>query len=353
MVYRLLRPLLFVLPPETAHALTLSSWQLLLRIPGMRPLIHGLCRVRSPQLQLERCGLVFPNRIGLAAGLDKDGRYLQALASLGFGFVEIGTVTPLPQPGNEAPRLFRLPADRALLNRMGFNNQGADVVAARLKEFQEWKVRYKWQTVVGVNIGKNRSTPLDEAVEDYLFCFDRLHQWADYIVINVSSPNTEGLRELQQRSWLDGLLGHLQQVNEKLPKPVPLFLKIAPDLSSSEVADVVDCALSHRLSGLIAANTTVNRHGLRTSAPVLERMGSGGISGKPLAGRSTELIRIIRQRCGNRLTLMASGGIFTPEDVREKLQAGADLIQLYTALVYEGPGLVRKLVKALARDPAS
>ncbi|MCS6990379.1 MAG: quinone-dependent dihydroorotate dehydrogenase [Chitinophagales bacterium] len=353
MCYRLIRPLLFLLPAEWAHSLTLKLWKLLLRVPGLFFLIMRLQKPSSPKLQVQTPHLLFPNPIGLAAGLDKDANYLKPLAALGFGFLEVGTVTPLPQPGNDPPRLFRLPADLALLNRMGFNNQGADVVAQRLQEFYQWKTDKKFPVLIGINIGKNSSTPLDQAVNDYVYCFQRLHKWADYVVINISSPNTEGLRELQHRQRLDRILEAVQQHNSASSVPRPLFVKIAPDLTFAEVDEVVDCTLKHKLAGIIATNTTMSRHNLKTSAVMLEQLGTGGISGRPLAARSTEIVRFIRQRCGNHLTLIACGGVFSTEDVKEKIRAGAQAVQLYTALIYAGPALIRRMLRQLQQGQLS
>lgn len=347
MWYRLIRPLLFLLPAETAHAFSLWLWQWIVRIPGIWWLMYRWNTAGSTGRPFTLQGLLFPNPVGLAAGLDKDARYVKALAAWGFGFIEVGTVTPMPQPGNDRPRLFRLPADRALLNRMGFNNQGADVVAARLREVQEWKKEKGIALVVGANIGKNRNTPLEDAAQDYVYCLQKLLPCADYIAINVSSPNTEGLRQLQQRQWLEALLQQLQAVNHAAETPRPLFLKIAPDLSGPELDVVLQVALTHKLCGIIAANTTIRRDGLCTPPQELERLGPGGISGRPLAARSTELVDYLSRRAGNRLAIVACGGIFSVDDLREKQQAGACLFQLYTGLIYEGPGLARRLMHGL------
>ncbi len=285
----------------------------------------------------------FPNRIGLGAGFDKNARWLWELECLGFGFVEIGTVTPLPQAGNDKPRLFRLLKDKALINRMGFNNDGVKIVAARLKK---WRKRTS-NLVVGGNIGKNKVTPNEDAWKDYEICFRELHPYVDYFVVNVSSPNTPGLRELQEKESLRKILTQLQSINTTQTVPKPLLLKIAPDLTQEQVDDVIALALEIKLDGLVAANTTISREGLQTPATRLTAIGAGGLSGKPLTTKATELVSYICQRTGGRIPVISSGGVFTGADAKEKLEAGASLVQVWTGFIYEGPGIVKKICKSL------
>jgi len=297
----------------------------------------------------ELFGLHFKNPVGLAAGFDKNALYLNELEALGFGFVEIGTVTPLPQEGNEKPRLFRLPKDKALINRMGFNNHGVKAVAARLRQ---WRIDSRLTThdsrlIIGGNIGKNKITPNEEAWRDYEICFKELFDCVDYFVVNVSSPNTPGLRALQEKDSLRKILSHLQTINRQQTLPKPLLLKIAPDLTQDQVDDVIDLAMEIKLDGLVAANTTISREQLVTPAENLSAIGAGGLSGQPLAVRSTELVQYIYGKTNGRLPVIASGGIFTGEDAREKINAGAALVQVWTGFIYEGPGIVRQICKAL------
>ena len=308
----------------------------------------------------------FSNRVGLGAGFDKNAKYLNELEALGFGFVEIGTVTPLPQQGNDKPRLFRLPKDKALINRMGFNNDGVEAIAQRLKSWQ-WAVNSRQSTVgswhntptdkqtsgcklvIGGNIGKNKLTPNEDAWKDYEICFDALHDHVDYFVVNVSSPNTPGLRELQEKDSLRKILSTLQTLNAKKEKQKPIFLKIAPDLTTEQIDDVIDLALEIKLDGLVAANTTISRDHLQTINHKLQTIGSGGLSGKPLQKRSTEIINYIHQKTNGQILIIASGGIFTAKDAKEKFDAGASLIQVWTGFIYEGPGIVRRICKGIAK----
>jgi dihydroorotate dehydrogenase len=294
-------------------------------------------------------GLTFSNPVGLGAGFDKNARYLRELAALGFGCVEIGTVTPQPQEGNPKPRLFRLPQDEGLVNRMGFNNDGVAVVAERIRR---WRALPGRRLIVGGNIGKSKSTPNEEAWKDYETCFRSLFDTVDYFVVNVSSPNTPGLRELQEKEALRRILTHLQTVNETLAtegkcRPRPLLLKIAPDLEPQQLDDVVSLALEIRLDGLVATNTTISRQGLVTPAGQVERIGAGGLSGAPLRERSTAVVRHICQKVGDRIPVIASGGIFSGSDAREKIAAGAVLVQVWTGFIYEGPFIVGRICKAL------
>jgi dihydroorotate dehydrogenase len=309
-------------------------------LPGGKRLLRALFSYRNPALERNVFGITFPNPVGLAAGFDKDARWLDELECLGFGFVEIGTVTPVSQPGNDRPRLFRLPADRALINRMGFNNQGAPAAARRI-------AARKGKIIVGGNIGKNKLTPNEDAVSDYVKCFEALYPVVDYFVVNVSSPNTPGLRSLQEKEPLRKLLGELQALNRRQRVPRPLLLKIAPDLTDTQLDDIVEIAAETRISGLVATNTTLSREGLATPGAEVTRLGAGGLSGKPLTSRSTEVIRYLRDKTSGTLPIIAVGGIFSTRDAREKLDAGASLVQVYTGFIYEGPSITRKILKGL------
>lgn len=289
-------------------------------------------------------GIVFPNPVGLGAGFDKNAKYLRELECLGFGFVEIGTVTPLAQEGNLQPRLFRLKSDRALINRMGFNNDGVKIVAVRLKKWRERNVNSR--IIIGGNIGKNKTTPNDEAWKDYEICFLALHPVVDYFVVNVSSPNTPGLRELQEKQSLRKILSHLQTLNARFSVQKPIFLKIAPDLTLTQVDDVIELAKEIKLDGLVASNTTISRENLSTPKETLDAIGAGGLSGRPLKKRSTELVKYICDKSGNEFNVIASGGIETHKDAEDKFAAGAKLVQVWTGFIYEGPGIVKRICKS-------
>ncbi|MEM9992248.1 MAG: quinone-dependent dihydroorotate dehydrogenase, partial [Bacteroidota bacterium] len=289
----------------------------------------------------EVLGLKFKNPVGLAAGFDKDGKAFRDMAALGFGFVEVGTVTPLPQAGNAQPRLFRLPQDEALINRMGFNNAGMDAMVEQLKKGKPEGL------IVGGNIGKNKVTPNESAVEDYVKCFETLFPYVDYFVVNVSSPNTPNLRALQDKKPLTHLLSTLQQLNQAKPSPKPMLLKIAPDLSFEQIDDVVDIVQAVKLDGIIATNTTIDRSTLRTTKTEVDKVGNGGLSGRPLTDRATEIIRYIHQRTKGKLTIIGVGGIASAAEAKAKLEAGASLVQIYTGLVYEGPSLVKRIKQSL------
>lgn len=345
MLYRsVLRPLLFRLPPETAHELALRALRVSLGREWAYRLASG--RFEGAGCEVERFGLKFRNPVGLAAGFDKNGTAARGLASLGFGFIEVGTVTHQPQPGNPRPRLFRLPLDRALINRQGFNNHGAEALARQLAQERP-------ECVLGINIGKSRIVPVEEAIDDYLSTFELVYAHADYIVVNVSSPNTPGLRALQQGDALAALLGALQHRNDELaqrrgkPSPLPLLVKIAPDLNMRELETIVEVAERSRLAGIIATNTTTGRENLRTPPEHLAACGQGGLSGAPLRSRSTEIIAALHRLTNGRLKIIGVGGIFNADDAWEKLCAGASLLQLYTGFIYEGPSVVRRINEGL------
>ena len=335
-----IRPLLFLLPPETAHRFTFTVLKVLHKLPGCRPLFRSLFHIEHPQLEREIFGLKFKNPVGLAAGFDKDAVLIDEFSQLGFGFIEIGTITPKPQPGNEKPRLFRLPEDAALINRMGFNNSGMIEACEKLKS-------RKSDVLIGGNIGKNKNTPLAEAHNDYKQCFNQLFDQVDYFVVNVSSPNTPNLRELQEKEPLEELLRVLQEENQKKSSPKPLLLKIAPDLNHGQLDDIINISLDLKLDGIIAANTTISRDGLTTASTELEAIGGGGLSGKPLTDKSTGVISYLSQGLGQQIPIIGVGGIFNAGDALAKLRAGASLVQVYTGLIYEGPGLVKRINKAI------
>jgi dihydroorotate dehydrogenase len=340
-MYKLLiRPFLFLIDPERVHHLVFTLLKLKGSLPGFKSLLRALFTHKHPALQKQILGLRFENPVGLAAGFDKDAKLIDELACFGFGFIEIGTLTPQPQPGNDKPRLFRLPQDQALINRMGFNNEGVIASVNRLKKRSS-------SVIVGGNIGKNKNTPNDKALDDYMYCFEALHPYVDYFVINVSSPNTPGLRELQEKEPLRKLLSYVKSLSLSKPNPKPVLLKIAPDLTVEQLDDVITILKETKTDGVIATNTTISREGLETEKTVVEKMGSGGLSGKPLANRSNEVIRYLRKELGKDYPIIGVGGIMSVQDAVEKIKAGADLIQIYTGFVYEGPGFVKRILKAL------
>ncbi len=347
-MYRLVRNLLFLLDAETAHRFSMNLLVFCCRFSWMRNWLRRYFQPDDTQ-GVEAFGLHFRNPVGLAAGFDKNARYLDALDALGFGFVEIGTVTPLPQAGNPKPRLFRLKQDQALINRMGFNNDGVEAIAARLKTWREIQAAGKKDTrtpmLIGGNIGKNKSTENESAWQDYNRCFTALHPYVDYFAVNVSSPNTPGLRDLQQKESLHGILTRLQELNrQQATPPRPILLKISPDLDEDSLIDIIDLTLEIGLDGLVAANTSISRENLASGTQEVERAGAGGLSGKPLADRSSGLISAIHQKTGDRVVLVASGGIFTRSDLQEKAAVGARLFQVWTGFVYKGPLIVKKLM---------
>jgi len=358
-MYKMLRTLLFFFPAEEVHHFSmkalkmLCSWGVMRRLVawGCRPEGAGNAAAGGSTLARTVLGLPFSNPVGLGAGFDKNALYLRELEALGFGFVEIGTVTPKPQAGNELPRLFRLPQDQALINRMGFNNEGVEVIAARLRAWRGRRRAAGSRLIVGGNIGKNKVTPNEEAWKDYDICFRALYDYVDYFVVNVSSPNTPGLRALQEKDALRQILTQLQGVRAEFVAAGalrrPLLLKIAPDLNDAQLDDVAALALEIGLDGLVATNTTISREGLLTPAERLEAIGAGGLSGAPLRERATEVVRYVVERSGGGVPVIASGGIFTAADAREKLAAGAALVQVWTGFIYEGPFIVNRICREM------
>ena len=352
-MYTILRKILFCFPPEDVHHLTMNGFSVLSKLPGIKSIFKSSA-ASNPSLQKTLFGLNFINPVGLAAGFDKNALYLDQLEMMGFGAIEIGTVTPKPQPGNDKPRLFRIPEHKAIINRMGFNNDGVQAVAKRLRV---WRTKNKKdgslkqsKLVIGGNIGKNKATPNEDAWKDYEACFMELFDCVDYFVVNVSSPNTPGLRELQEKDSLNKILSHLQTINKQQPAPKPLLLKIAPDLNKTQIDDVISLALEIGLDGLVATNTTINRDGLfSVSQDEIEKIGAGGLSGAPLKDRSTAMVKYIHEKTGGKIPIIASGGIFTPQDAKEKLKAGASLIQVWTGFIYEGPMIVKNICKGLLK----
>jgi len=333
----LIRPLLFRLDPESAHHFTFQAIKLLFKIPGFQYLSEQLFKVESKSFEKEVMGLKFPNPIGLAAGFDKDGKLYRELSAFGFGFIEVGTVTPLAQSGNDKPRMFRLPKDGGLINRMGFNNEGVNALKGQLKSRPT-------NIIIGGNIGKNKVTANEDALSDYVKCFEELYDVVDYFVVNVSSPNTPGLRALQEKEPLTNLLRHLSELNNKKSNK-PILLKIAPDLSDEQLDEIVEIVQAVKLQGIIATNTTISRENLHSEKDLKEQM--GGLSGVPVKNRSTEVIRYIRKKAGKNLVIIGVGGIFTAEDAQEKLDAGADLLQVYTGFIYEGPAMIKRILKGI------
>jgi dihydroorotate dehydrogenase len=331
----LIKPILFLFDPEWVHHTVFYLLKVIHRIPGMGSMIRGLYHLKDQRLERKLFGLTFPNPVGLAAGFDKDAKLYQELSNFGFGFIEIGTLTPKPQPGNPKKRLFRLPEDNGLINRMGFNNQGVVEAIERLKKNNG--------VLIGGNIGKNKITPNDEAVSDYVQCFEALFPHVDYFVVNVSSPNTPNLRALQDKEPLQHLLQTLKNLNLKRTSPKPILLKIAPDLIDDQLLDIIDIVTTVKIDGVIASNTTLSREGLISS----NKSEMGGLSGKPVAERSTEVIRFLHEKSNNAFPIIGVGGIHSSEDAINKLNAGASLIQLYTGFVYEGPGVIKKINKAI------
>jgi len=339
-MYSLLRNLLFNFDAESVHYFAMNAMKTASGIAPLQKLLSKEFQFSHPSLQKQVFGLPFENPVGLGAGFDKNALYIKELETIGFGFVEIGTVTPLPQPGNDKPRLFRLPKDEAIINRMGFNNDGVKAVAERLRET-------KRNIIIGGNIGKNKITPNEDAWKDYEICLNELFDCVDYFVVNVSSPNTPGLRELQEKSSLKKILSHLQNINQGRINTKPLLLKIAPDLTVGQLDDIIELADEVKLNGLVATNTTISREGLQTSQETVKAGGAGGLSGKPLQQKSTQIVQYITTQTKGSLPVIASGGIFTGKDAKEKLDAGASLVQVWTGFIYEGPAIVKNICKEL------
>ncbi len=336
----IIRPFLFLFAPEAIHHFTFRLLKLIHYLPGVGFVLRNSYTVKNEKLKRTLFGVTFDNPVGLAAGFDKDAKLTDELASFGFGFIEIGTLTPKAQPGNEKPRLFRLPMDQALINRMGFNNGGVEEAVVRLR-------KRKSKIVIGGNIGKNKVTPNEKAFEDYAICLNALQPHVDYFVVNVSSPNTPGLRELQEKEPLKQLMLHVKTLSNNSASPKPVLLKIAPDLTNSQLDDVVEVLQTTNADGVIATNTTISREGLNTPAETLTAIGNGGLSGKPLTNRSNEVISYLRAKLGKDFPIIGVGGIMTADDALDKLKAGADLVQLYTGFVYEGPGLVKEICERM------
>ena len=341
-MYKLLiRPIFFLFDPEKIHHFTFNLLSFLGKVPGISSIWRALYSSNSPALKRTYFGIDFPNPVGLAAGFDKDAKLIDELGCFGFGFIEIGTLTPKGQPGNDKPRLFRLPEDQALINRMGFNNGGVVDAVERLK-------RRNSKVIVGGNIGKNKLTPNEDAYKDYELAFEALYDHVDYFVVNVSSPNTPNLRALQDKGPLTEIIQKIQVINKTKPREKPILLKIAPDLTEDQLKDIVDMVNEVKLDGLIATNTTISRDGLQTSKSKVEAIGKGGLSGKPVKNRSNEVISYLRKALGNDYPIIGVGGIMSPQDAVEKMNAGASLIQIYTGFIYEGPAFVKRINKEIA-----
>ncbi|MCZ6522076.1 MAG: quinone-dependent dihydroorotate dehydrogenase [Bacteroidetes bacterium] len=339
----LIRPILFIFNPETVHHFTVMALKFFLSNAFIRRIVSSIYKVNRPVLEKELFGIKFPNPVGLAAGFDKDANLIDELATFGFGFIEIGTLTPKGQVGNPQPRLFRLPKDQALINRMGFNNEGVIKAVERLKSRNS-------KVIVGGNIGKNKETENRFAYRDYEYCFEALYDVVDYFVVNVSSPNTPDLRELQEKEPLKILLETIK--GRLLTKSVakPLLLKIAPDLTVEQLDDVIEIVKEVRMDGIIATNTTVKREGLKTTSDDIEKIGAGGLSGRPISKNSTEMIKYLRKKLGPDFPIIGVGGIFNAKDALDKLNAGANLVQVYTGFIYEGPSMVKNINRTLAKE---
>jgi dihydroorotate dehydrogenase len=364
-MYKIIRFILFLFNPEWVHYFSMNSLKFICKLPFGKSIVETLFQPKKNK-QYSIFNIQFKNRIGLGAGFDKNAKYLNELEALGFGFVEIGTITPKPQAGNDKPRLFRLPKDKALINRMGFNNDGVEVVAEKLRKWKEIRctkldVRDNTENkqqlytkhltpymIVGGNIGKNKNTPNEDAWKDYVICFEMLHTLVDYFVVNVSSPNTPGLRELQEKDSLKKIFVELETRNLKLESRKPILLKIAPDLSLEQLDDVIDLALEINLDGIVATNTTIDRSQLTTDNNTITKIGAGGLSGLPVKNRSTDVIEYINQKTNGKIPIIGSGGIFTGKDANEKINAGASLVQVWTGFIYEGPSIVKKIGNEIA-----
>ncbi len=336
----LIKPIFFLFDPEKIHHFVFKVLRIFLSIPGIKHISGAIYTVKNKSLEKELFGLTFRNPVGLAAGFDKNALLLNQLEYLGFGFVEIGTVTPKPQAGNPKKRLFRLPEDEALINRMGFNNDGADVVASRLKN-------RKTNIIIGGNLGKNTATDNDDAQADYEYVLKALHPHVDYFVLNVSCPNVGSTQKLNDKNYLIQLLNDLKKLSADLGKERPILLKIGPDRSNEQLDEVIEIINTTKIAGVISTNTATDRSNLKTDKSRIEEIGNGGLSGQPLAKRSTEVIRYLAKNSNKSFAIIGVGGIHSAEDAKEKIEAGADLVQVYTGFIYEGPGLVKKINKAL------
>ncbi|MDG2492560.1 MAG: quinone-dependent dihydroorotate dehydrogenase [Flavobacteriaceae bacterium] len=339
MYHSIIKPILFFFDPETIHHFSFAMIRWFSKIPGISFLIRKIYNVEHPKLERTVFGLTFKNPVGLAAGFDKDAKLYKELSNFGFGFIEIGTLTPKGQPGNPKKRLFRLIADEAIINRMGFNNEGVDAAVERLKKNSN--------ILIGGNIGKNKVTPNENAVDDYIYCFEALFEHVDYFVVNVSSPNTPNLRALQEKEPLTKLLSILKKRNDLKGQPKPILLKIAPDLTDDQLLDIISIIDEVKIDGVIASNTTLSRANLKSKETLTKE--GGGLSGKPVKNRSTEVIRFLNKKSNNSFPIIGVGGIHTPEDAIEKLEAGASLVQLYTGFIYEGPAAVRNINRAILK----
>ena len=337
MYNKLIKPLLFLFDPERVHNFVFFFIKFFNKVPFVSLIIRSIFFISHPKLKRKILGLYFPNPVGLAAGFDKDAKLFNELSNFGFGFIEVGTVTPFKQKGNPKKRLFRLTSDDAFINRMGFNNEGVESLIKRLKE--------KKNVIIGVNIGKNKNTEIINSVDDYEFCFNKLFPYVDYFAINVSSPNTPNLRLLQNKDSLLKILDRLTFLNNKKNIQKPIFLKISPDLNNFQLQDIIDAVIKTKLSGIIATNTTINRNNLKSISKLKDE--TGGLSGKPLSNRSTEIIRFIAKKSKKSFIIIGAGGIQSPEDAIEKIKAGADLIQIYTGFIYKGPSLIKNINKSL------
>ena len=342
-MYKLfVRPLLFSLDPEWVHYLTLNALRLINKIPLTSWLLRKIYSYENPSLEKELFGIKFKNPVGLAAGFDKNGKYISELSNLGFGFIEIGTITPRPQPGNPKKRLFRVYNDLAIINRLGINNDGSHICAERLK-------KNKSEIIIGGNIGKNSSTSNENADADYIQNFETLHQYVDYFVLNVSCPNVSNFTKLQDVEFLKKLIPQLKKINSTKPKKKPILIKISPDLNQDQLDETIDLIMSENLDGIIATNTTTSRDNLKTNKSEIQEIGNGGLSGEPLKNKSTEVIRYISKKTNSKLPIIGVGGIMNPKDAIDKLKAGADLVQIYTGFIYSGPSIVKKINKLISK----
>jgi len=343
MYKNLIKPILFLFQPEKIHHFVFKVIKFYSKIPGVSFLVRSFFVVNDKRLERKLFGLTFPNPVGLGAGFDKDAKLYNELADFGFGFIEIGTLTPKGQPGNDKPRMFRLPEDEALINRMGFNNGGVNEAVLNLK-------KRKTKIIIGGNIGKNKVTPNEDAISDYKICFETLFDYVDYFVVNVSSPNTPNLRALQDKEPLTNLLNSVQALNAEKKTPKPVLLKIAPDLTNEQLDDIIDIVKQTKIAGVVATNTTIDRDNLKTDKQTIDSIGAGGLSGKPVRGKSTEIIRYLSQKSNNAFPIIAVGGISSAEDAIEKLKAGASLVQIYTGFIYEGPGVIKRINKGILKE---